>query len=163
MTYRARDGKLVMLTRDPRMSHRLYAGVSESGNLDGFPALVPTDIPDTPSKSVTLNLADGTVLLIGNQVAETFDDIGKPRHYDRDPLTLAISADGYHFTRQLVLRWEGGRNWRTECRRVPGRGAGCQYPAAMVRNGMLYVVYSIGKEDIALSWVPLERLGLERQ
>jgi hypothetical protein len=33
----------------------------------------------------------------------------------------------------------------------------------MVRNGMLYVVYSIGKEDIALSWVPLERLGLERQ
>jgi hypothetical protein len=162
MVYRARDGKQVILTRDPRMSHRLYAAVSDSDDLGSFPPLQPTDIPDTPSKSVTLSLADGTVLLIGNQVAREFDNVDKPTHYDRDPLTISISRDGYRFDRQIALRWEGGRRWRTECRKVPGRGQGCQYPAAMVRDGVLYVIYSIGKEDIALSWVPLERLDLKK-
>jgi len=157
--HRTRDGKNVMLARDPRMSHRMYAGVSDSDDPNSFPPLEPTDIPDTPSKAVTLDLADGTVLLIGNQVAKEFDNLEKPTHYDRDPLTISISPDGYRFERQLALRWEGGRHWRTEGRKVPGRGAGCQYPAAMVDDGMLYVIYSIGKEDIALSWVPLDRLA----
>lgn len=159
--HRARDGKSVMLARDPRMSHRIYGGVSDSDDPNSFPPLDPTDIPDTPSKAVTLTLANGTVLLIGNQIAAEFDNIAKPTHYDRDPLTIAISPDGYRFERQVALRWEGGRLWRTECRKVPGRGAGCQYPAAMIDHGILYVIYSIGKEDIALSWVPLANLGVE--
>ena len=32
--------------------------------------------------------------------------------------------------------------------------------AAMLKDGTLYVIYSIGKEDIALSWVPLRHLNL---
>ncbi|MBT7161142.1 MAG: hypothetical protein HN904_00115 [Victivallales bacterium] len=158
--HRTRDGKHVMLARDPRMSHRMYAAISDSADPNSFPALQPTDIPDTPSKAVTLNLADGTVLLIGNQLAKEFDSVDKPTHYDRDPLTVSISTDGYRFQRQLALRWEGGRRWRTERRKVPGRGQGCQYPAAMLKDGTLYVIYSIGKEDIALSWVPLHHLNL---
>jgi hypothetical protein len=159
--HRAHDGRSVMLARDPRMSHRIYAGVSDSDDPNSFPPLEPTDIPDTPSKSVALTLASGTVLLIGNQIAREFDNLEKPTHYDRDPLTISISTDGYRFERQIALRWEGGRLWRTECRKVPGRGSGCQYPAAMVDEGILYVIYSIGKEDVALSWVPLANLGVE--
>jgi len=122
--------------------------------------LHPSDIPDTPSKAVTVTLDSGHVLLIGNQQAREFDRLEKPTHYNRDPLTISISPDGYRFEKQLVLRWEGGRRWRTECRRVSGRGAGCQYPAALRHDGKLYVIYSIGKEDIAISWFDLDRLAL---
>lgn len=154
------DGSFMMLARDLRHSHRMYAGVSDTPDPNSFTPLQPTDIPDTPSKAVTVTLDDGHVLLIGNQLAQEFDRIEKPMHYTRDPLTISISPDGYRFEAQYTLRWEGGRRWRTEAGKVSGRGAGCQYPAAMVLDGVLYVIYSIGKEDIAVSWVPLDRLPL---
>ena len=158
--HRATDGRYVMLARDLRHSHRMYCGVSTSAAATSFPPLEPTDIPDSPSKAVTVNLSGGTVLLIGNQLAQEFDGLDSRRHYDRDPLTISVSPDGYRFERQLVLRWEGGRRWRVPRGTVHGRGPGCQYPAALVREGMLYVIYSIGKEDVGISWVELERLGL---
>mgnify|MGYP006309483483 CR=1 FL=1 len=35
-----------------------------------------------------------------------------------------------------------------------------QYPSAVVLDGKLHVLYSLGKEDIAITSVPLAELGL---
>ena len=62
--YRAGDGKYVLLQRDHAMSHRMYASFSDDNGLTWSKG-EPTDIPDSPSLSTTVNLDDGRVLLIG--------------------------------------------------------------------------------------------------
>jgi len=149
--YRAKDGRIVCLLRDDNYSHRMYFAVSED---DGktFPTAVPTDIPDTPSLTCTVGLDDGTVLLIGNQSAPAFDDADKLKHHRRDPLTVAISPEGYRFERVMALRADAPE---LRIPNVRGRGPGFQYPDALVADGLLYVLYSIGKEDVGLTRVPL--------
>ena len=43
---------------------------------------------------------------------------------------------------------------------MKGRGGGGQYPSALAHDGVLYVLYSMGKEDVWLSRVALADLGL---
>ena len=159
--HRARDGRWVMLLRDTGWgsigsSNRVFVSVSPDGQ--NWPSALPTDIPDTPSRRDMVELDDGTVLLLGNQVATAFDNVTKPT-YPRDPLTVAVSRDGYHFERAYALRWNLPKTMRIAG--VSGRGRGAQYPSGIVRNGILYVLYTVGKEDVGLSWVPLKALGLE--
>jgi len=119
-----------------------------------WPTAQPTDIPDSPSLSDTTVLDDGTALLVGNQMAPELDNPER-RHYGRDPLTVSVSRDGYRFDRVFALRCG------TQKLRVPevrGRGGGGQYPSAVAHGDTLYVLYSMGKEDIALSLVPLNDL-----
>lgn len=154
--YRATDGRYVMLLRDTRYSHRMYVSVSDSGR--EWPAAQPTDIPDSPSLVCSAVLENGTVLLVGNQMAPEFDN-PEAKHHSRDPLTVSISPDGLHFERVYALRC-GVQQYRipqSECR---GRGGGGQYPDAVVHDGRLYVVYSMGKEDIWVSSVELRDLAL---
>ena len=153
VTFPARDGRLVLLARDPLGSHRMHASFSVDGGLN-WPAARPTDIPDAPSRSTSLVLEDGTVLLIGNQIAPRFEDAGR-RHYRRDPLTVAVSRDGTAFTRVYALRY-GAPKMRIDG--VGGRGPGFQYPGAVVGEGKLHVLYSVGKEDIECLSVPLDRI-----
>lgn len=148
--YRAKDGRTVCLLRDDNYSHRMYVSVSDDG--ETFPTAVPTDIPDTPSLTCTVELDDGTVLLIGNQSSPAFDDADKVKHHRRDPLTIAVSADGYRFEKVMALRADAPE---LRIPNVRGRGPGYQYPDALVDDGMLYVLYSIGKEDVGLTRVPL--------
>jgi len=151
--YQAGDGRHVMLLRDTHYSHRLHISISEDDGLT-WPAAQPTDIPDSPSLSDATVLDDGTVLLVGNQMAPEFDRPER-RHYSRDPLTVSVSSDGYRFDKVFALRCG------TQKLRVPevrGRGGGGQYPSAVAHGGTLYVLYSMGKEDIALSYVPLSDL-----
>ncbi len=155
--YQAKDGRQVVLLRDDCYSHRLYMSVSDDGR--EWPVAYPTDIPDSPSLSATVALDNGTVLLIGNQMAPAFDNPGKPSHYGRDPLMVSVSEDGYRFTRAYALRC-GQQEWHVPRTEVLGRGGGGQYPSVLVRDGYLYVLYSMGKEDIWLSRVPLAALGL---
>ena len=154
--YRAKDGRHVVLLRDDCYSHRMYVSVSEDGVT--WPTAFPTDIPDSPSLTTSVVLDDGTVLLIGNQMAPEFDNPGKPDHYGRDPLMVSVSADGYVFTRAYALRC-GQQKWRVPRSEVRGRGGGGQYPSALVRDGYLYVLYSMGKEDVWISRVPLAEIG----
>jgi len=156
--YRARDGKWVMLLRDDTYSHRMFVSVFDE-DAGEWPPAQPTDIPDSPSKSDTLVLDDGTVLLIGNQMAPAFDNASEVKHYGRDPLMVSVSRDGYSFDRAFALRC-GQQKFRIPRREVLGRGGGAQYPDAIVHDGTLYVLYSVGKEDVAVSWVPLTDLGL---
>ena len=154
--YRAKDGKHVCLLRDDTYSHRLYVSVTDDARK--WPPAVPTDIPDSPSLSTTVTLDDGTVLLIGNQMAPKFDNPRERTHYQRDPLTISISPDGYQFTRVYALR-TGQQEFRVPG--VGGRGGGGQYPSALVHEGILYVQYSMGKEDIWVTSVPLVALQLK--
>lgn len=154
--YQAKDGRHVVLLRDDCYSHRMYASISDDGV--SWPVAYPTDIPDSPSLSTNVVLPDGTVLLIGNQMAPEFDN-PKPAHYERDPLMVSVSADGYLFTRAYALRC-GQQDWHVPRKLVLGRGGGAQYPSALVHDGQLYVLYSMGKEDIWVSRVPLTDLGL---
>ena len=155
--YLAADGRYVMLLRDTRYSHRMYASISAEGV--NWPAAVPTNIPDSPSLTTHVRLGDGTVLLIGNQMAPAFDNADDVTHYGRDPLTVSVSPDGCTFTRAYALRC-GTHAYRVPQGDVLGRGGGAQYPSAVVQGERLFVLYSTGKEDIEISTVPLATLGL---
>jgi hypothetical protein len=88
------------------------------------------------------------------------DNPGKPDHYGRDPLMVSVSPDGYLFARAYALRC-GQQEWRIPRSEVRGRGGGGQYPSALVHGKHLYVLYSMGKEDVWTSRVPLADLGCD--
>ncbi len=138
-------------------SHRVFMSIARDGGKT-WPPAQPTDIPDSPSRRDTVRLDDGTIVMVGNQVAPNFDNGDKVKHYARDPLTVAVSRDGYVFERAYALRWNLPKKMRVDG--VKGRGVGAQYPSAIVHEGSLYVLHTIGKEDVGLSWVPLRELGL---
>lgn len=151
--YTATDGKKISLMRDDRFSHRMYVSVFDEATKQwakGF----PTNIPDSPSLSKAVTLADGRVLLVGNNMAPEFDK-EQPRHHGRDPLMISVSHDGYRFTSAYALR-VGRQPFRVPF--VRGRGGGAQYPDVKVVGDKVYVLYSVGKEDIAISVVLLSDL-----
>ncbi len=151
-TYRRPDGVLVRVYRDHHPSHRLYASLSRDGG-KAWTVPVPTDIPDSPSRTAVGSLPDGTVFLAGNQLSEPFER-AKRTHYTRDPLTLALSEDGVAFDRAMAVR--SG----SPAIRLPGKGKGrgFQYPSAVVVSDAIWIMYSVGKEDVAVSRVPLAPL-----
>lgn len=153
--YRARDGRHVCLLRDDGGSCRMYASVSADGS--AWPTAQPTDIPDSPSRSDVVVMGDGTVLLIGNQMEPWYGKPGGVPRF-RDPLMVSVSADGYLFTRAYALRC-GMQEFRVPD--VGGRGGGGQYPSSLLYNKRLYVLYSMGKEDIWISSVALQDLGID--
>jgi len=118
----------------------------------------PTDIPDSPSLSCGLSADDGTVLLIGNQCAPEFDNPDEVQHYDRMPLTVAVSRDGRRFTRALTIR-TGTHDWLVPQSEVGGRSPGYQYPDACIVNDRLWATHSIGKERIAVSSVDMREIA----
>jgi hypothetical protein len=151
--YTARDGKNISLMRDDRFSHRMYVSVYDEESNKWCKGL-PTNIPDSPSLSQAANVQDGRVLLVGNNMATEFDK-EIPRHYGRDPLMISVSYDGYRFTSAYALRC-GSQQFKVPF--VRGRGGGAQYPDVKIVGDKVYVLYSVGKEDIAISVVPLSDL-----
>ncbi|HUZ46944.1 MAG TPA: exo-alpha-sialidase [Terriglobia bacterium] len=144
--YQRPDGALVKLSRDcgrPK-SFRLYASVSKNGGKT-WSTSVRTNIPDSPSKAVSGSLPDGKNYLIGNQVLQRV----------RDPLVIGLSPDG------KVFNWAAAiRHGHTPVR-LPGhaKDMGFQYPSAIVVGKALWVIYSIDKEDVEVSRIPLKELG----
>lgn len=146
--YRKADGCLVMVFRDEGGSFRILASESADAGAH-WTTPVMTDFPDARAKLSAGNLPDGSVYLInapsGNKV--------------RVPLALSLSRDGEQFVQSFLLR--GGAD------AVPPRfeglykRAGFHYPKSVVWNGWLYVGYSIGKEDVAITRVPLPSLEMK--
>jgi hypothetical protein len=139
--YQRPDGVYVRLSRDLMHSKRLYASLSRDGREWSTP--VATNIPDSPSKSRAGSLPDGRVFLIGNQTK-----------WGRDPLVLSLSADGVIFDWAAAIR-HGAPKLR---HKGLHKGAGFQYASAVVVGDALWVIYSVGKEDVAVSRVPLASL-----
>lgn len=150
--YRRPDGVLVKLSRDcgPHGSRRLYASLS-SNQGETWTTPVRTNIPDSPSKSVTGTLPNGMNYLIGNQVPRS-------AHGVRDPLVISLSRDGKTFN------WAAAMLHGSPPLRYPGHAKdhGFQYPSAMVVGKALWVIYSINKEDVSIARVPLAQLGSSR-
>jgi len=151
-TYRRPDGVFVRLFRDRDHSHRLYAATSRDGREWTTPQ--PTNVPDSPSRTHTGSLPDGRVFMLGNQLSAPPDVPDKPRHYTRDPLVLSLSSDGRVFDFAAAVR-AGAPAIRLGGK---GKGRGFQYPYGVVAGDALWVIYSIGKEDIGISHVPLGSL-----
>ena len=155
--YRANDGGKVLMMRNwgtpsnPVHNNRIYVSFTEDGQNWGPP--YPTDIPDSPSRAQAIKLEDGTILLIGNQIAPYFDDA---LYLDRDPMTISISTDGYFFDQVFTLRDNGPREYRFSG--IGGRNRGFAYSSSIVHDGWLYTFYSVRKEDMEITRVPLSEL-----
>jgi hypothetical protein len=138
--YRRPDGALVKLSRDLGGSRKLYAAVRRDGK--SFAPAIRTAIPDSPSKSFAGTLPDDRIFLVGNQAV------------GRDPLVISLSRDGVAFDWAAAIRHDAP----SVRHRGGAKGPGYQYPSAVVAGDALLVIYSIGKEDVAVSRVPLATL-----
>lgn len=160
IVYPTNDGKLALLMRywghtgNPVHNNRMY--VSFNDGTGGWDSPYPTDIPDSPSRAQAITLDDGTILLIGNQTAPYFDEA---LYLDRDPMTISISKDGYTFDRVYALHTGSPTDFRFSG--IGGRNPGYAYSSSVVHEGYLYTLYSIGKEDLGITRLPLATLDLQ--
>lgn len=158
-TYRAADGGQVLMSRywgtlsNPVHNNRIYVSFNNSTGAWGTP--YPSDIPDSPTRGEAISLDNGTVLLIGSQTVPYYD---QGLYLDRDPITVSVSKDGYVFDKVFALRTNSPRGFRFSG--VGGRNPGYAYSSSIVHEGFLYTLYSIGKEDMGISRVPLSAMGL---
>ena len=136
------DGQPVIGFRS--LDGRLYATTSNDGGESWEPP-VRTKFPDSTSRFHLRRLPDGRCILINNPSG---------KQYDRSVLALSISDDGITYDRAYALRSEAAKQGFTGERKVDG----WQYPHSVVWNDSLFVVYSVNKEDIAVSRVPLSAL-----
>jgi len=105
-----------------------------------------SSIPDSHSRTCAAPLPHGSGIYM----------VGAQNPTARDPLTLSIAADGLAFDQHWAVRYGA------PAVRYPGKAKcpGFQYPGAMVHDGFMYACYSIGKEDIAVSIVPMGAIGV---
>lgn len=139
--YRTRRGGLVMLFRDQGSSFRKLYSVSEDGGRSwSAPAL--TNIPDSRSKQCAGTLPDGRTFWVGNPTGSK----------SRRILVLAVSRDGYLFDKAWVLASADD----LPPQRFAGRykTLGYSYPKAVVADGMLWISFSVNKEEAALIRIP---------
>ena len=134
--FQRKDGALVMVFRDQANSFKKLAAVSHDRG-ETWSKAVETTFPDSRSKQCAGNLPDGTPFLIGNPGP------GK----DRSILMLATASDGRTFDKAWILRDNPPE------RRFGGKAKtpGYSYPKAYVDADFLYVVYSVNKEEIAVT------------
>jgi hypothetical protein len=141
--YATGDGVLHMLLR----SNTAHLWVTESAD-DGasWSAPVPTAFTDNATKFHFGRLPDGCYYYIGCPAPE-------PR-WQRNPLMLALSEDGIHFSRQYLL---ADADYAPV---TPGlhKGGVYGYPHTLVHDGHLYVIVSICKERVMVIRVSLDRL-----
>ncbi|MBM4438167.1 MAG: exo-alpha-sialidase [Actinobacteria bacterium] len=137
------DGSVLMLFRDDNRSRHLFAARSTDGGAT-WSSPERTVVPDATAKARGGSLPDGSVFLISNP----------SQRFGRIPLAISLSADGVTFARAFAVRWEA------TARRYEGlhKQPGYQYPGAAVWHEHLYVIYSINKEDVAVTRIPLAAL-----
>ncbi|MGE4488531.1 MAG: exo-alpha-sialidase [Kiritimatiellales bacterium] len=148
------DGKEVGVYRDVKRSMRLYAAIRDTAT-DSWSLAEKSNIPDSPSKTAAGNLPDGRAYIVGNFLDKL---------WLRDPLLIAFSDDGISFDQVYTVRCGA-----SQCReKNPGdhKGPGYQYPNALVVGDILWVAYSVSKEQIAISSIPatgnlIENAGFE--
>lgn len=149
-TYRSQPNQFCRLWRAENKSLKMYAQTSVNG-IEWTPATA-TPIPDAPSKTVACQLESLEILLIGNQV---FNERGTRR----DPLTMAVSSNGFDFDRAFSIRWRSPKFRTPQLQSEPdGRGTGFQYPSVILDGESVWVIYSVNKEAIDVSRIPIQSL-----
>lgn len=128
------SGALVALFRDNKRSGYLFRAFStDFGHTWSKP--VRTNFPDATSKFHAAHLSDGRYVLVSNS---------NPQR--RDPLTLAISADGIEFDRLLYL--VGGRH--------------IDYPFVMQHDGYIFVAFAGAKQTVEVLRIKISDLPDEQ-
>ncbi|MCW8132290.1 MAG: exo-alpha-sialidase, partial [Planctomycetota bacterium] len=143
--YACADGTIRVLLRDDGGSRRLFLCESSDGGASFTPPRA-TDFTDAQSKFFALALPSGRIAVVGNP---------SPHDLRRRMLAVALSDGGRSFARMRLVRLDA-----KAAARSPGmhKAAGFQYPNACAAKGRLWVIYSVNKEDVALSSLPLEAL-----
>ncbi len=139
--FQREDGTVVSLLRNS--SSFLYAATSrDQGRSWSTP--MQTNFPDSTARFALGKLPDGTIYLINNP---------GPKSFVRQLLAISTSRDGQEFDRSWIIRNE------PTTMRFPGKNKldGWQYPHAMVWKSYLYVIYSINKEDVAVTRISLNQ------
>ena len=137
--------ELVMVFRDQRSSFRKLYSVSRDMG-ETWSRAKESSVPDSRSKQSAGNLPDGTAFLVGNPAMSK----------DRGILALMLSDDGVLFDRGFLL---GERRGEGPLYEGKAKTRGYSYPKSLVGEGYLFVAYSIGKEEIRLSRIPLGSLS----
>lgn len=135
------DGTLVAAFRT--VTGHLYGSTSsDRGGTWSTP--VSTNYPDATARFYAGNLPDGRAILIGNALERG----------DRSLLVLATSDDGRTFDRAWLVRGE------PTSKSFDGlhKRDGWQYPNALVVDDHLLVAYSVNKEDVGVTKIPLSAL-----
>jgi len=140
--YQTDDGVLHMMFRSN--SDVLY--YSESYD-DGASWTRPyaTNFRSDSSKFAVGRLANGMYYWIGNTSINNV----------RTPLTLFTSSDGFNFDKEYVIRTG------TYTHQFEGlyKDGAYSYPSTFVKDGELYIIYSVGKEKIEISKISIADLN----
>lgn len=142
--FQTSDGCLVMVFRDQADSFRQLASQS-CDRAETWSKPVLTAMPDSRAKQSAGNLPGGAAFLV-NAPSGT---------KSRSPLTITLSRDGRNFTQSYLL--QAGPPPPPRFQGLYKR-AGYHYPKSTLWNGALYVAYTMGKEDVVVTRVPLEAL-----
>jgi hypothetical protein len=141
------NGQQSFLLPRPRPAHSQHLSAYQAHQICNWSIPSQTNIPDSRSATYAGVLPSGQRFLLGSQL---------PRKWDRDPLTLALSADGVAFSKLLAVR-AGAPPKRYK---GVGKGPGFQYPSAVLGgSGDLVIAYSVNKEDIGVSVLPQAMLA----
>lgn len=138
------DGVIHLIIRDQGASGRLYHSVSvDRGKTWTVP--VQTNYPDAVSKNFSKCLSNGWVVLINTPIT-------------RSDLVASFSRDGWTFRDPVILRrdppplkFKG--KYKNEY--------SFNYSDGIEVDGKLWLIYSINKEDIAISSYDIEKLTAE--
>ncbi|HOU09979.1 MAG TPA: exo-alpha-sialidase [Clostridiales bacterium] len=141
--YTAKDGTMVRLWRSKSGVQNAHFSVDGGRS---WSEVIPTQYPDTGARTSAGNLPDGRAYIIGNPGFRRFQ------------LCLSVSEDGYLFDRNFIVACEP-RVMKYQGR---AKGRGFHYPDSCVAGEFLFVIYSLNKEDILVSKIPLAALDLQR-
>lgn len=141
-SWRLDERTLVRLWRDlSKSTGGQYAQFSFDGG-ESWIEPVQADFPDAYSRAAAGQLPDGTAYVINNPGTT------------RDPLVISLAEDGLTFDRHAVIAHEA------PSRRYEGRykGPGFQYPRATILRDRMHIIYSVNKEDMRVTSIPVESL-----
>jgi hypothetical protein len=142
------DGAAVMIFRDQTSTFLKLASVSANSGTNWTTAVL-TAMPDSRAKQSAGNLPDGTAYIVSNPV-----NINR-----RFPLAIVLSTNGNFFSKASLLR-SGGTNLPALVYPGTAKTLGYSYPKSTIWNGYLYSGYSVNKENIECTRVPLASLQL---
>ena len=133
-------------TRGPRPLFLARCYSTDSGVTWSDP--VVTNFPEAGARHHGLRLSNGLYALLVN-----------PNPESRIPFALAVSKDGLVYDRIANVRAEPTKaRWEGRA-----KSAGYHYMRGFEHDGRLYAIYSVNKEDIEVSIIPLAELaGLYR-
>ena len=159
--WRLEDGTWVRLYRNQGTVHgttraeteasrprRHYASFSFDNGENWTPP-TRTNFPDTGARANSGQLPNGRYYVINNPLAMS------ARQGGRQMLAISLSEDGLNFDRMAVIKFAAPPQ------RYEGKSKGAggyQYPHSVVVGNHLWVIYSVNKEDVEVTRIPLKEL-----